>query len=124
MCRHLAYTGPPVALDALLVRAPHSLVDQARSARHQTSGTENPDGWGVAWFDDSGRVHRHRSSTPMWSDPMLATLTETVAGDVVAAVRLLTRISGRGVGQCSVRRRRPLALLVERDRRRVPRRRR
>jgi len=81
--------GPPVSLGALLDGSPHSLVDQARHARYQSSGTENPDGWGVAWFDESGDMHRYRSATPIWTDPACAQLAEcVVAGDVVAAVRL------------------------------------
>lgn len=89
MCRHLAYVGPPVALGALLTEPDHSLVEQARDARHQTSGCENPDGWGVAWFDDSGHPQRHRTATPIWADPDLADLARTVhSGDVMAAVRL------------------------------------
>ena len=89
MCRHLAYVGPPVALGTLLVDPEHSLVDQARHARFQSSGTENPDGWGVGGFDAGGRPDRHRTSTPIWDDPELAALARGVrAGDVVAAVRL------------------------------------
>jgi glutamine amidotransferase len=89
MCRHLAYVGPPVALGALLTEPDHSLVEQARDARHQTSGCENPDGWGVAWFDDGGHPQRYRTPTPIWADSELANLARTVhSGDVMAAVRL------------------------------------
>jgi gamma-glutamyl hercynylcysteine S-oxide hydrolase len=89
MCRHLAYVGPPVALGALLTDPDHSLVAQARDARYQASGCENPDGWGVGWFDDAGHPQRHRTPTPIWADPELADLARTVhSGDVLAAVRL------------------------------------
>jgi glutamine amidotransferase len=89
MCRHLAYAGPPVPLAALLTAPEHALVDQARHPRQQVSGTDNPDGWGVGWVDADGRLQRYRSSTPIWVDPALADLADTVvASDVVAAVRL------------------------------------
>ncbi len=90
MCRHLAYLGPPIPLGALLVDAPHGLVDQARHPRHQHSGTENPDGYGVAWFAASDETpRRYRTATPIWEDAELHTLASTVcAPAVLAAARL------------------------------------
>jgi gamma-glutamyl hercynylcysteine S-oxide hydrolase len=89
MCRHLAYVGPPVPLGALLTEPSHSLVEQARRPKQQTSGTENPDGWGVGWLDGDGQPQRHRSSAPIWVDPALPELARTVVtSDVLAAVRL------------------------------------
>jgi glutamine amidotransferase len=66
VCRHLAYLGPEIALRSLLYDAPHALVDQARAPQLQTSGKDNPDGWGVAW--DRSPVERYRSALPMWED--------------------------------------------------------
>ena len=68
MCRHLAYVGAqPVALRALLVDAPHALVDQARAPRYQTSGDDNPDGYGVAWYPAPGAPpQRFRTPLRMW----------------------------------------------------------
>jgi glutamine amidotransferase len=89
MCRHLAYLGRPVALTELLCDAPHGLVEQARHPRHQTSGTANPDGYGVAWYDATGWPRRHRSTTPIWADPELPALAGTVSAPaVLAAARL------------------------------------
>ena len=58
---HLAYLGPPTALSDLLFDAPHALARQAECPRRQTSGTTNPDGWGVGWYTEgaaelTGRV--------------------------------------------------------------------
>jgi gamma-glutamyl hercynylcysteine S-oxide hydrolase len=79
MCRHLAYVGPPIALTQLLYDAPHGLVDQAQRPRHQTSGTANPDGYGVAWYDAGGaEPRRHRSATPIWADPELMAVAGAV----------------------------------------------
>ena len=89
MCRHLAYVGRPVALAELLCDAPHGLVDQARHPRHQTSGTANPDGYGVAWYEGhAARPRRHRSTTPIWADPQLRALAGTVSPAVLGAARL------------------------------------
>jgi len=101
MCRHLAYLGPPITLAALLTDADHSLVRQAQAAKHQQSGVENPDGYGVGWWGapDShtgngraGALQRHRTATPIWADADLAALAHREqATAVLAAVRLATR---------------------------------
>jgi len=86
MCRHVAFlTRTPIALEQVL----KPFVEQARRPRHQTSGTENPDGWGVGWFDDDGRVQRVRSAQPIWEDTereRLGAAARTTAG--LAAARL------------------------------------
>jgi glutamine amidotransferase len=96
MCRHLAYLGPPITLAALLTDADHSLVRQAQAAKHQQSGVENPDGYGVGWWDDTngqaGSLQRHRTATPIWEDTDLFALARREqATAVLAAVRLATR---------------------------------
>ena len=90
MCRHLAYTGPPIALTELLHHAPHGLVDQARHPLHQTSGTANPDGYGLAWYESgAAEPRRRRSTTPIWADPELTTVASTVCSPaVLGAARL------------------------------------
>jgi len=90
VCRHVAYLGPPVRLRSLLVDAPHGLVEQARRPRLQTSGTANPDGYGVAWYEPGRPTpRRHRSATPIWADAALPSLAAQVdATAVVGAVRL------------------------------------
>ena len=89
MCRHLAYLGPPIALDAFLVTAEHSLVEQARAPRHQTSGKDNPDGYGIGWFADDGTVQRYRSTVAMWEDTELPERARSITTmGAVAAARL------------------------------------
>jgi glutamine amidotransferase len=89
MCRHLAYLGPTTRLAALLVDAPHGLVDQAQYPRFQTSGTSNPDGWGVAWYEpDDRHPRRHRSTTPIWDDPEVGTVAPVRTRMALAAARL------------------------------------
>ena len=69
MCRHLAYVGSPIALADPLWHAPHALVHQARTPKHQLSGPDNPHGYGVAWYlPESAIPHRYRTEVPMWED--------------------------------------------------------
>ncbi len=69
MCRHLAYLGPRIALHDLLFAAPHSLCNQARSPRLQQSGEENPDGWGVGWYEPGEASPRqYRTVARIWDD--------------------------------------------------------
>jgi glutamine amidotransferase len=92
VCRHVAYLGPPTDLATLLLEPPHSLVDQARAARFQSSGAENPDGFGAGWYEpgaEGRQASRYRSARPVWEDdafPALAASTTTRAA--LAAVRL------------------------------------
>jgi glutamine amidotransferase len=90
VCRHFAFvSSTPVRLGDALVDAPHSLERQARAPKHQTSGDENPDGWGVGWFDDEGRIQRYRSAVSIWVDPAVAELADRVrTTSAMAAVRL------------------------------------
>ncbi|MFF5701298.1 ergothioneine biosynthesis protein EgtC [Streptomyces sp. NPDC012794] len=89
MCRHLAYVGPPVALERLLSEPEHSLVRQSWQPRRQRSGTVNADGFGVGWYAEGDPVPaRYRRSGPVWSDPTFADLTRVVrSGAFLAAVR-------------------------------------
>jgi glutamine amidotransferase len=90
MCRHLAYLGPPLALDGLLFTAPHSLAHQAEVPVHQISGDTNPDGWGVAWYDAPHTAPDwYRTVTPMWDDRAFAARAASVrSGAFLAAARL------------------------------------
>ncbi len=90
MCRHLAYVGAPTSLHELLFDAPHSLANQARCPRHQTSGDTNPDGWGVAWYaHGDAEPSVYRSVTPMWDDAAFEEASREIeCTAVVAAARL------------------------------------
>ena len=93
MCRFVAYLGPPVTLEALLLAPPHSLVRQSWAPRRQRHGTVNADGFGAGWYDHARRPEpaRYRSARPMWADRSFASLAGLVAsGAVLAAVRSAT----------------------------------
>lgn len=106
MCRHLAYVGPPVTLDRLLVRPAHGLYEQSWQPRRQRHGTVNADGFGVGWYplgngdgtpgadgDDAGfpQPVRYRRAVPVWADANFAELAPAIrSGAVLAAVRSAT----------------------------------
>jgi glutamine amidotransferase len=90
MCRHLAYLGPPVTLDALLLSPPHSLLHQSWAPRHMEQGRINGDGFGVGWYDFERRREpaRYRTARPMWADRSFASMAGLIASSaVLAAVR-------------------------------------
>ncbi len=89
MCRLLAYWGPAVPIAELIVDPPHSLLRQCTAARLQSSGTDNPDGWGFGYYTaDSRSPVRYRASVPMPVDATgLAGLDGIRADRFVAHVR-------------------------------------
>ena len=89
----MAYLGPPVTLEALLLAPEHSLLRQSWAPRHQRHGTLNADGFGVGWYDCARRPEpaRYRTARPMWADRSFNSLAGVVAsGAVLAAVRSAT----------------------------------
>jgi glutamine amidotransferase len=90
MCRHLAFVGEPASLHELLFGAPHSLARQAEHPRHQSSGTNNPHGWGVAWYEPGvDAPHVHRTVTPIWDDDEFARASADIeCTAALAAARL------------------------------------
>jgi len=88
MCRLLAYVGPSVAASSLVVDPPFSLLHQCTAAREQTSGRENPDGWGIGWYRAPGRPERYRTDVPMPMDEAgRDRLGGIVSGHLLAHVR-------------------------------------
>jgi glutamine amidotransferase len=93
MCRHLAYLGPPITLERLLLSPPHSLLRQSWVPRHQREGAINADGFGAGWFATHLRPEPacYRSAMPMWGDRSFASIAGTIeSGAVLAAVRSAT----------------------------------
>ena len=92
MCRHLAYLGPPVTVDALVFGPPSGLARQAWAPRRQRHGTMNVDGFGIGWYADGDPVPaRYRRASPIWADPCLADLARvTRTRALLAAVRSAT----------------------------------
>jgi glutamine amidotransferase len=93
VCRLVAYLGPPVTLERLLLEPEHSLLRQSWAPERQTHGTVNADGFGAGWYDLSTRPEpaRYRRAGPMWADRSFASLAGVVrSGAVLAGVRSAT----------------------------------
>jgi gamma-glutamyl hercynylcysteine S-oxide hydrolase len=88
VCRFLAYLGPPVTLESLLLAPEHSLLRQAWAPRFQRHGTVNADGFGVGWYDLDRRPEPalYRSTRPMWGDRSFSSIAGLVASTAVLAV--------------------------------------
>ena len=90
MCRHLAYVGPSVTLEKLIIKPEHSLLQQSFAPRYQTHGTINADGFGVGWYDRDKRLEpaRYRTTRQIWADLSFASIAGLVSSNaVLAAVR-------------------------------------
>ena len=93
MCRFVAYLGPPLTLEALVLQPPHSLLRQSWAPRHQGRGLLNADGFGVGWYDPRQRPEpaRYRTARPLWADRSFASFAGLVSSPaVMAAVRSAT----------------------------------
>lgn len=86
----LAYLGPPVSLESLVLKPENSLLHQSYRPRFQRHGTVNADGFGCGWFDTGVRPEPavYRRDKPIWSDTSFASMAGLIrSGAVVAAVR-------------------------------------
>jgi gamma-glutamyl hercynylcysteine S-oxide hydrolase len=92
MCRHLAYVGEPVPIQAVLIDPPHGLTKQAWAPRMQRSGAVNADGFGVGWYADGDPVPaRYRQAGPIWADRCFSDLARVIrTSAMLAAVRSAT----------------------------------
>ncbi len=93
MCRHLAYLGPARTVAGVVTDGPHSLYRQSWApADMRGGGTINADGFGVAWWPETGGdATCYRNAAPIWSDPAVSgMLCHIRATAVVAAVRSAT----------------------------------
>ena len=77
MCRWLAYSGPPIALDRLLFEPENSLIRQSLSARYARSVT-NGDGFGLGWYGSREEPGQYRDIFPAWNDANLRSLSEQI----------------------------------------------
>jgi glutamine amidotransferase len=89
MCRQMAYVGPPVTLESLVLTPEHSLLHQAYKPKHQRHGVVNADGFGCGWFSDSrAEPAVYRRDKPIWSDRTFASIAGVISsGAILAAVR-------------------------------------
>src|SRR6516165_4121075 len=85
MCRWLMYSGSPIMLDKLLLKAKHSLIDQSLLSRSRETPT-NGDGFGVGWYRGGMAVPGlFRSIRPAWNDANLRDLAVHIEAPVFLA---------------------------------------
>ncbi|MFI6284150.1 ergothioneine biosynthesis protein EgtC [Streptomyces sp. NPDC051018] len=98
MCRHIAYTGEPLALGEVLSEPPHGLLKQSWAPRRQRHGTVNADGFGVGWYAEGDPVPaRYRRAGPVWADLSFADLARVIrTRTLLAAVRDATEAGADG----------------------------
>ena len=84
MCRWLAYSGSPLALEQLLYAPEHSLIVQSL---HSQLGAEetNGDGFGVGWYGEQETPAVFRSIEPAWNDRNLRELSGHITSGLVFA---------------------------------------
>jgi len=77
MCRWLAYAGPPIYLESLILKPTHSLITQSRDA-HQSLSSINADGFGIGWYGEREEPGVYRDILPAWNDPNLQSLAAQI----------------------------------------------
>jgi glutamine amidotransferase len=93
MCRLLAYLGPEVSLEELLLTPPYSLLRQTYEPRFQQRGRMNADGFGAGWYHHPHRPEPalYRRAVPMWGDASFASMAGLIRSTaVLASVRNAT----------------------------------
>lgn len=90
MCRQMAYLGPPVTLESLVLLPEHCLVHQAYKPKFQRRGVVNADGFGCGWYSPEFRSEPavYRRDMPIWSDRTFASIAGVISSPaILAAVR-------------------------------------
>lgn len=67
MCRFVAYAGPSIPIERIVVLPQHSLLEQSQHATEAKSAV-NGDGFGIAWYGDQENPGVYRDVLPAWSD--------------------------------------------------------
>ena len=84
MCRLLAYAGPPILLEKLLVEPRASLISQSLAAREART-IVNGDGCGIGWYGERPEPGVYRGILPAWSDANLVSLCRQIRSPMFAA---------------------------------------
>lgn len=85
MCRLLAYLGPEINLHRLIFEPEHSLEKQAWQPRELREAKLNADGFGIGWYNHM-QAMRYRQPIPIWNDPNLGDLSQTLTSDLFLAM--------------------------------------
>lgn len=95
MCRWLAYSGPPIFLEDLIVKPERSLLVQSRFARENYvvdieglpdgAYPTNGDGFGIGWYGEKEYPGVYRDLRPAWSDENLMSLSQQIRSGLFMA---------------------------------------
>ncbi|MDB9494794.1 ergothioneine biosynthesis protein EgtC [Spirulina major CS-329] len=103
MCRLLAYLGPPLQLDRIVIKPPHSLVVQSYAPQEMQEALLNADGFGLGWYhrDRAELPYLYKNTCPIWNDVNLPHLTRYVETRcMVGYVRSATPGLAVDLGNC------------------------
>lgn len=90
MCRWLAYSGPKVPLDTLLMAPEHSILEQSRHAE-RTNFEINGDGFGIGWYGKPSTPGVFHDVRPAWNDSNLRSIATHIQSRLfMAHVRATT----------------------------------
>lgn len=84
MCRLTAYLGPEIALERIIIKPSHSLLEQSQAATEAKLAT-NGDGFGIAWYNETPTPGLYRDVLPAWSDGNLPSLCRMVKSHLFLA---------------------------------------
>ena len=84
MCRWIAYSGSPIALEEVLFKPAYSLVVQSLKSRKGLEAT-NGDGFGIGWYGKGPEPRLYRSTAPAWNDRNLRELSAEVESPLFLA---------------------------------------
>ncbi len=84
MCRWLAYSGPEIYLETLLLKPANSLIRQSLSSQRGTVPT-NGDGFGLGWYAGKPEPGLFRDTRPAWNDDNLRSISEQIASPLFFA---------------------------------------
>lgn len=84
MCRLLAYKGPAIPLEDIIITPAHSLLEQSHHANEAKLAFQG-DGFGIAWYDAGRGPGLYRDVLPAWSDGNLPSLCRMIRSDLFLA---------------------------------------
>lgn len=95
MCRLAAWLGAEIALEEIIVRPPHSLIQQSLAA-NEAKLSVHGDGFGFAWYDADAQLGIYKTVAPAWADGNLSSL-----GAMIRSGLFLAHVRSSTYGQTS-----------------------
>lgn len=100
MCRLAAWSGAPIALEDIIIKPSHSLLEQSQDAT-EAKFAVNGDGFGMAWYGDAHiEPGLYRDVLPAWSDANLASLAQMITSPLFMAHVRASTGGGTSLANC------------------------